>query len=191
MKKNNLLKQDIHQQKTHLPTKHIDECPPILGKKIHSVSIDVQKYRKTNAIIMSVLSALLILIFVRFVSIFRHWLVISISFTAILCCIVWTVLAVKKSLIKVEYILYENYMVKSYQDWCAYGDNAKFKGYKIKTSLVDKMSKPNTQTLILYYSDKYLPFLKLSCISEDVPQLIELIQKHCKKAQSKKNKPDA
>ena len=64
--KNNLIKQDIHQQKTKSPHKHINECPPVLGKKIHEIKVDVEKYRKTNAIIMSVLSFILIMIFVSF-----------------------------------------------------------------------------------------------------------------------------
>ena len=182
--KNNLIKQDIHQQKTHSPHKHINECPPVLGKKVHEIKVDVEKYRKTNAIIMSVLSAILILIFVRFISIFDHWLVISISFTAILCCIVWTIFAVKKSLIKVEYTLYENYVLKSYEDACTYADNSKFMGYKIKSTLADKMFKPKTQTIIFYYNDKLLPCLKLSCISEDVNELITLIQRYCNKKES-------
>ena len=116
MKKQNLIKQDIYSQKINTPHKHVNECPPILGKKVYDVKVDVNKYRKTNAIIMSVLSAILILIFVRFISIFTHWLVITISFITILCCIIWTILAVKKSLIKVQYILYENYMLKAYED---------------------------------------------------------------------------
>ena len=181
MKKNNLIKQDARQQKTHNPHKHINECPPILGKKIHEIKVDVEKYRKTNAIIMSILSAILILMFVRFVSIFNHWLVITISFIAILSCIVWTILAVKKSLVTVEYTLYENYMLKSYEDACTYADNSKFMGYKIKTAIVDKMFKPKTKTIILYYNDKLLPYLKLSCISEDVNELIMLIQQYCNK----------
>ena len=183
--KNNLIKQDIHQQKTQSPHKHINECPPVLGKKIHEIKVNVEKYRKTNAVIMSVLSAILILIFVRFVLIFNHWIVISISFVTILCCIIWTILAVKKSLIKVEYTLYENYVLKSYEDACTYADNSKFAGYKIKTSIVDKMFKPKTQTIILYYNDKLLPYLKLSCISENVTELIALIQKYCNKKESK------
>lgn len=183
--KNNLIKQDGHQQKTHTPHKHINECPPVLGKKVHEIKVDVEKYRKTNAIIMSILSAILILIFVRFISVFNHWLVITISFIAILCCIVWTILAVKKSLIRVEYTLYENYVLKAYEDACTYADNSKFKGYKIKTAIVDKMFKPRTQTLILYYNDKYLPYLKLSCISEDITKLITLIQKYCNKKESR------
>ncbi|MFQ6723936.1 MAG: hypothetical protein ACLRFE_01195 [Clostridia bacterium] len=185
--KNNLIKQDIHQQKTQSPHKHISECPPVLGKKIHEIKVDVEKYRKTNAIIMSVLSSILILIFVRFILIFNHWLVITISFTTILCCIVWTIFAVKKSLIKVEYTLYENYVLKAYEDACTYADNSKFMGYKIKTSIVDKMFKPKTKTIILYYSNKYLPYLKLSCISEDTTELIELIQKHCSKSTKKES----
>ncbi len=181
MKKNNLIKQDITQQKTHTPHKHINECPPVLGKKVHEVKVDVEKYRKTNAIIMSVLSFALIMIFIRFILIFNHWWVITISFVTILCCIVWTIFAVKKSLIKVEYTLYEHYMLKAYEDACTYANNSKFTGYKIKTSLVDKMFNPKTQTLILYYNDKYLPYLKLSCISEDVTELITLIQQYCTK----------
>ena len=181
MKKQNLIKQDITHQKTRSPHKHINECPPILGKKIYEIKVDVEKYRKTNAVIMSVLSFVLIMIFVRFILIFNHWLVITISFITILCCIMWTVLAVKKSLIKVKYILYENCILKAYEDGCTYADNAKFVGYKIKTTLVDKMFKPKTQTLILYYNDKFLPYLKLSCISEDVNELIILIQQYCKK----------
>lgn len=186
--KNNLIKQDVHQQKTHNPHKHINECPPVLGKKIHEIKVDVEKYRKTNAIIMSVLSAILILIFVRFILIFNHWLVITISFTTILSCIVWTIFAVKKSLIKVEYTLYENYVLKAYEDACTYADNSKFMGYKIKTAIVDKMFKPKTQTIILYYNDKLLPYLKLSCISEDTTKLIELIQQYCKKDNKKESK---
>lgn len=188
MKKQNLIKQDITHQKAHNPHKHINECPPILGKRIHSIDVDVQKYRKTNAVVMSVLSAILILIFVRFISIFNHWLVITISFVTILCCIIWTILAVKKSLIKVEYVLYENYIVKAYEDACTYGDNSKFMGYKIKTSIVDKMFKPATKTIILYYNDKLLPYLKLSCISEDVNKLIILIQKYCNNKEKKESK---
>ena len=160
MKKQNLIKQDSHNQKTHLPHKHINECPPVLGKKIHSIKVDVEKYRKTNAIIMSVLSFVLIMIFVRFVLIFNNWIVTVISFITILCCIIWTIFAVKKSLIKVEYTLYEHYILKAYEDACTYADNSKFTGYKIKTSLVDKMFKPKTQTIILYYKDKFLPYLK-------------------------------
>ena len=180
MKKNNLIKQDIHQQKTHSPHKHINECPPVLGKKVHEIQVDVNKYRKTNAIIMSALSFMLIMIFVRFILLFNHWLVVTISFVTILCCIVWTIFAVKKSLIKVEYTLYENYILKAYEDGCTYADNSKFTGYKIKTAIVDKMFKPKTQTLILYYNDKYLPYLKLSCINEDVNKLIALVQQYCK-----------
>lgn len=188
MKKQNLIKQDIYHKKTNTPHKHINECPPILGKKIHDINVDVEKYRKTNAIIMSALSAILILIFVRFILIFNHWLVITISFTTILCCIVWTIFAVKKSLIKVEYVLYENYILKAYEDACTYADNSKFMGYKIKTTLADKMFKPKTQTIILYYNDKLLPYLKLSCISEDVNQVIKLILKHCQPATKKESK---
>ena len=181
MKKQNLIKQDITQQKTHTPHKHINECPPILGKKVHEIKIDAEKYRKTNAIIMSVLSFALIMIFIRFVLIFNHWLIITISFMTILCCIIWTIFAVKKSLISVQYVLYENYIIKAYEDACTYANNSKFIGYKIKTSLIDKMFKPKTQTLILYYNDKFLPYLKLSCISENVDTLVKLIQQYCKK----------
>jgi hypothetical protein len=188
MKKNNLIKQDALYQKTNIPHRHINECPPVLGKKIHEIKLDVEKYRKTNAIIMSILSFILIMIFVRFILIFNHWLVIIISFTTILSCIVWTIFALKKSLIKVEYTLYENYMLKAYEDACTYADNSKFIGYKIKTTLADKMFKPKTQTLILYYNDKYLPYLKLSCISEDVNELIDLIQQYCKKDTKKESK---
>ena len=60
MKNNNLIKQDALHQKTHNPHKHINECPPILGKKIHEIKVDVEKYRKSNAIVMSILSAILI-----------------------------------------------------------------------------------------------------------------------------------
>ena len=120
----------------------------------------MEKYRKTNAVVMSILSSILILIFVRFVLIFNNWVVTVISFITIFCCILWTILAVKKSLIKVEYSLYENYILKAYEDACTYADNSKFTGYKIKTSLVDKMFKPKTQTIILYYKDKFLPYLK-------------------------------
>ena len=188
MKKNKLIKQDIHQQKTHSPHKHINECPPVLGKKVHEIKVNAEKYRKSNAVIMAVLSSILILAFVRFISIFNHWLVITISFITILCCIIWTILAVKKSLVKVQYTLYENYILKAYEDACTYGDNSKFIGYKIKTSLADKMFKPKTQTIILYYKDKYLPYLKLSCISEDVNELIMLIQQYCKKDSKKESK---
>ena len=181
MKKQNLIKQDIHQQKTHSPHKHINECPPILGHKVHQIDVNIEKYRKTNAIIMSILSAMLILIFVRFISIFNHWLVVTISFITILCCIIWTILAVKKSLIKVEYVIYENYVVKAYEDACTYADNSKFIGYKVKTSLADKMFRPKTKTLILYYKDKFLPYLKLSCINEDIEKLVNIILKYCKK----------
>ena len=186
--KNNLIQQDIIQQKTHSPHKHINECPPILGNKIHEINVDVEKYRKTNAIIMSVLSFALIMIFVRFILIFNHWLVIAISFTTILSCIVWTIFAVKKSLIKIEYTLYENYILKAYEDACTYADNSKFIGYKIKTTFADKMFKPYTKTIILYYDDKFLPYLKLSCISEDVNKLIDLIQQYCKKTIKKESK---
>lgn len=181
MKKQKLIKQDINQRKTQTATKHINECPPILGKKIHSISVDAQKYRKTNAIVMSILTAVLILTLVNFVITFNHWLVITIAFVTILCIIIWTILAVKKSLIKVEYVVYENYILKAYEDWCAYADNKKFRGYKIKTTLADKMFKPKTKTLILYYNDKTLPYLKLSCINEDIEKLIDLILKYCKK----------
>jgi hypothetical protein len=61
-------------------------------------------------------------------------------------------------------------------------------GYKIKTAIVDKMFKPKTKTIILYYNDKYLPYLKLSCISEDTTKLIELIQKYCNKDTKKESK---
>ncbi len=183
--KNNLIKQDVHQQKAHNPHKHINECPPVLGKKVHSIKLDVEKYRKTNAVVMSVLSAILILIFVRFVLIFNNWVVTVIAFITIFCCILWTILAVKKSLIKVEYTLYENYILKAYEDACTYADNSKFTGYKIKTAIVDRMFKPKTKTIILYYNDKLLPYLKLSCISEDVNKLITLILKYCNKKESK------
>ena len=184
MKKQNLIKQDALSQKTHNPHKHINECPPVLGKKIHEIDVDVQKYRKSNAVFMSILSAILVLIFVRFILIFNHWWVISIAFITILCCVLWTILAVKKSMIRVEYVLYENYMLKAYEDSCTYGDNSKFMGYKIKTSIVDKMFKPKTKTIILYYKDKLLPYLKLSCIIEDTSKLIKLIQKYCNKKES-------
>ena len=188
MKKQNLIKQDVHQKKVHNPRKTINECPPILGKKVHSIKVDVEKYRKTNAIVMSVLSAILILIFVRFVLIFNNWVVTVIAFITIVCCMLWTILAVKKSLIKVEYTLYEHYMLKAYEDACTYADNSKFTGYKIKTSLADKMFNPKTKTIILYYNDKLLPYLKLSCISEDVNKLIAIILKYCNKVSKPESK---
>ena len=188
MKKQNLIKQDVHQQKVHNPHKTINECPPILGKKIHSIKVDVEKYRKTNAIVMSVLSAILILIFVRFVLIFNNWIVTVVAFITIVCCILWTILAVKKSLIKVEYTLYEHYMLKAYEDACTYADNSKFTGYKIKTSLADRMFKPKTKTLILYYNDKLLPYLKLSCIKEDINNVVKIVLKHCQPNTKKESK---
>ena len=79
-------------------------------------------------------------------------------------------------------------MLKAYEDACTYADNSKFIGYKIKTTIADKMFKPKTQTIILYYNDKLLPYLKLSCISEDVNNLIELIQLYCKKVVKKESR---
>ncbi len=181
MKKNNLIKQDIDIKKNHSVTKNINQAPPILGKKIYSIKVDAQKYRKANSIVISILTFALILSLVNFIITFNHWLVVSIAFTTILCFIIWAILAVKKSLIKVEYVLYENYVIKAYEDWYACVDISKFIGYKIKSTFTDKIFKPVTKTLILYFNDKEISHLKLNCINDDLDKIINLILKYSKK----------
>ena len=181
MKQKTLIQKNIKQNKDKRSTHTCSCCPPVLGKKLYNINIEKQKYVRANAIVMSILSALLILTLVRFIITFRHWLVITIAFVTILCCIIWTILAVKRSLIKIEYTIYEHYIVKSHEDWNAYGDMKKFKGYKIKTTLLDKLFKPKTQTLIVYFNDKYLPYLKLSCINDDMAKIIKVIINKTKK----------
>ena len=85
------------------------------------------------------------------------------------------ILAIKKSLIKVNYTLYENYIVKSIEDWDDYADHLNFTGYKISTSLADRLFKPKTSTIYLFYNDKTLPIVKLSCIEEDCENVIKII----------------
>lgn len=185
MKKQHLIKQDIKQKylKTSNLSKPQNDCPPILGKKLYNIKIDTNKYIKSNAIFVGILCALLVLSLVKFIITFNHWLVITIAFTAILSIIVWTVLSVKRSLIKVEYSIYENYLIKAYEDWCTYASHEKFMGYKLKRTILDRLTKRKTYTLILYYSDKYLPVLKLSCIDDDVQKIIDIIIK-CNKAKN-------
>lgn len=179
MKEKSLIKKDIKQKNNKSPV--CAYCPPILGKKLYDINIASRKYVRANTIVMSILSILLILTLVQFIVTFNNWLVITISFITILCCIIWATLAVKRSLLKIEYVIYENYIVQSYEDWSAYGDMKKFKGYKIKTTLLDKLFKPKTQTLIIYFNDKYLPYLKLSCINDDMNKIVDTLINKTKK----------
>lgn len=174
----NLIKKDISKK----TDKSFSITP---GKKIHSISVNPRKYRLSSAIFMGILSVLLIATFVRFIFIFRNWLVISISVLAIASCLIWMILALERSLIKVEYTIYDNCIVKSFEDCDDCADHSKFVGYKLKTSLIDKMFKPKTSTLILFYNDTQLPYVKLSCIQEDVQAVVDILLKTIKQYRAK------
>lgn len=178
-----LIKKDIKNKKKQEKLEYWH--PTNLGNKLYTISVNSHKYRVSNAIFMGVLSALLIATLVRFLFILHNWLTISISSIAIVLCVVWMILAIKRSLIKVEYTLYENYIVKSFEDWDDYADHLKYTGYKISTTLIDKLFKPRTSTIYLFYDDKRLPYLKLSCIEEDAQKVADIILDAIKARQKK------
>lgn len=179
----NLIQQDIKSNKS---SKIKNERE--LGNQIYNISVNTKKYRISNAIFMGILLFLLILTLIRFIVIFKNWLVITISIIASISCVIWMILAIKKSLIKVNYTLYENYLVKSIEDWDDYADHLNFTGYKIKTSLADKLFKPKTSTIYLFYNNKQLPILKLSCIEEDCEKVMHIIL-HTINTRKDKNNP--
>lgn len=177
-----LIKKDIKSKKKQEKLEYWH--PSNLGKKLYDISVNTRKYRLSNAIFMGILSALLIATLVQFILIFKNWLVVLISSLTIVLCIVWMVLALKRSLVKVEYTLYENYLVKSFEDWDDYADHLKYRGYKISSTLIDKMFKPRTSTIYLFYNDKRLPYIKLSCIEEDVEKVMEIVSAAIKNRQN-------
>lgn len=186
MKSESLIKQTIKQTKTskklaRSPKKKVKRHKklehPNFGQPVYNINIVKQKYVKSNAIIMSILSILLILTLVRFILTFNHWLVITIASTASFCCMIWVIFAVKRSMLRVELCIYEKYLVKCFEDSYIYCKHNKMIGYKIKTSLLDRMFKPKTKTLIVYYNSKTVPNIKMSCIKDNFDKIIELLVK--------------
>ena len=181
----NLIQQDINSNKG---SKIKEERE--LGKKIYDIRVNTTKYKISNAIFMGILLFLLCLTLIRFIVIFKNWLVITISIIASISCVIWMILAIKKSLIKVNYVLYENYLVKSIEDWDDYANHLDFTGYKIKTSVTDKIFKPKTSTIYLFYNDKKLPILKLSCIEEDCEKVMRIILNTINARKKEKENPN-
>ncbi len=186
MKDKSLIKENIKQKskneqsrpKSVKKSKRVKKpAHPDFGEVAYNVNIAKQKYVKTNTVIMSILTILLVLTLIRFVFTFHHWLVLTIAFTASFCCILWVIFAIKRSMVRVELCIYEKYLVKHFEDSCVYCEHKLMSGYKIKTNILDKLFKPKTKTLIVYYNNKVLPYVRMSCIDDDMDKIIDLIIK--------------
>lgn len=189
MSKNSLIQQNIKQKRNSSAKKQKKVKKPLhpdFGEVVYDVNIAKQKYIKTNTVIMSILTILLVLTLIRFVFTFHHWLILTIAFTASFCCILWVIFAIKRSMVKVELCIYEKYLVKQFEDACVYCEHKLMTGYKIKTNILDKMFKPKTKTLIVYYNNKVLPYIRMSCIEDDMDKIVATLVELSNKSKSEK-----
>lgn len=146
-----------------------------LGKKIKDVEMDKTKYKHANLIFLIVLNVLLVAVMVYYLTVVYNVVILIIALFTIVVCLVWSLCSYFLSVIKIKYTIYEFAVVKDFDYSRNIGEFGKLLGYKKRTSLIDRLGKNKTSTLVLKFSNKWCSRIALTCISENVDDLIAII----------------
>lgn len=146
-----------------------------LGKKIKDIEMDSSKYKVSNLIFLIVLNVLLVAVMVYYLTIIYNIVILIIAIFTVLVCLVWSLCSYFFSVIKIKYTIYEFGVVKNFDTSKNIGEFAKLVGYKKKTSLIDVLGKNKTSTLVLKFANKWCNKITLTCITENVDELITII----------------
>ena len=147
------------------------------GKKVKDISIDINKYKDSRLVLLILLNIMLICTLGYYLSIVSNALLISISIFTVSVCIGWSIFSYKKGVIKIKYTLYENVIVKNFDNFKNIGILQDLTGYRVVKTLLDKYGKNKTKSLVLRFSNKLCPKLVLTCIDEDIDEILNLIHK--------------
>ena len=155
------------------------------GEKIKNISINHNKLKIANLIWLILLNVALIATMVYYLVIaYNPWILVIAIFTVVIC-MVWSMLTYRVSVVNIKYTLYKNVIVKDYDTSKNVGEFAKLNGIKIKQTLLDKIGKQRTTTLVLHFSNKWDSKISLQCISENINDLTRLISELTKIAREK------
>lgn len=147
-----------------------------LGKKVKDISIDIDKYKVTNLVLLIILNILLAGTLVYYLSIVSNALLICVSVFIMIMCLVWSVISYKKGIITLKYTLYENAVVKDYDSSINVGVLEKLIGIRVVSTFIDKIGSNKTKTIILRFDNKWCSKIGLTCVNEDVDEIIHIIQ---------------
>lgn len=157
-----------------------------LGKEVKQISMDKDKYKVTNLVLLILLNIVLVGTIAYLLSIMHNALLIAISIFTIIVCLVWSIISYKKGIVNIKYIIYENAIVKDYDDASNVGELDKLIGIRIYTSFIDKIGNNKTKTLVLRFNNKWCNKIVLHCVTEEIDSVIDVIHK-LKLCQKSKN----
>lgn len=161
------------------------------GNKIKDISINLNKYKIANLIILILLNVSLIGVLIYYMTLIFNVFVLIISLFTAVICLAWSISSYLLSVVKIKYTIYENAIVKNYDTSQNVGDLSKLLGYKKKTTLLDRIGKINTSTLVLKFDNTWCSKIVMRCINEDIDEIVELITTlaHLKNSDTPKKQP--
>lgn len=148
-----------------------------LGIKIKEINIDLDKYKDSRLVMLIFLNLILVCTLGYYLSIICNSLLICISIFTILVCLIWSIVSYKKGIIKIKYTIYSNAIVKDFDDASNVGILSDLIGYRICKTLLDRYGKIKTYTLILRFKNKHCPKIAMTCINDDIDEIIDIINK--------------
>jgi len=152
------------------------------GKKIKNIEINTKKLRISSLVWLVILNIALVGTMIYYLSIaYNPWLLVIAIFTVVICA-VWSVLTYRLSVVKIKYAIHQNVIVKDYDSSKTIGEFSKLNGIKIKQTLLDRIGKENTNTIVLQFSNKWCSKISLNCIKENVNELTQLFTTLAKQA---------
>lgn len=147
-----------------------------LGKKIKDVSIDIDKYKVCNLVLLIILNIILAGTLAYYLSIVCNALLICVSIFIMTMCIAWSVISYKRGIITLKYTIYENAIVKDYDSSINVGVLERLVGIRVVKTFIDKLGQNKTQTIVLRFDNKWCSKIGLTCVNEDVDKIIHIIQ---------------
>lgn len=146
-----------------------------LGKKIRQISMDKDKYKVANLVLLILMNIVLVGTIGYLLSIMHNALLIAISIFTITVCLAWSIISYKKGVINIKYTIHENAVVKDYDNSSNVGVIEKLIGIRVATTFLDKLGNNKTKTLILRFDNKWCTKLVLHCVTEDVDDILDTI----------------
>lgn len=148
-----------------------------LGKQIKEISMDKDKYKVANLVLLILMNIVLVGTIGYLLSIMHNALLIAISIFTIIVCLAWSIISYKKGIINIRYTIYENAVVKDYDNSSNVGVLDKLIGIRVATTFLDKLGNNKTKTLILRFDNKWCTKLVLHCVTEDIDMVLDTIHK--------------
>lgn len=149
-----------------------------LGNKLKDISIDMKKYSFINLLTLIILNILLIGVMIYYLTISNNGLILTLTILTVVACVIWSVMSFLKSVIKVKYSIYENAIVKDFDSSQTIGIYANLEDIKITQTLLDKIGKNKTNSLVLKFCKPGAKKIHLFCIDEDIKAVAKYIKEH-------------